>query len=729
MSDRFRQRSVDSATEQEIKHEQAVVDRIYSRLNAAAESARSLAEEGHARARLGNEGGLVERDAMVFQAARRLATLNGAHDGLVFGRLDMRDGSSQYIGRVGLRDANREVLLIDWRAPAAAVFYQATAAAPDGVVRRRVLQSRGDQVVGLEDDLLDPSAAPPDMVVVGEGSLIAELTRSRDRSMHSIVATIQAEQDTAIRASSTGVTTITGGPGTGKTVVALHRAAYLLYTDRRRYEGGGVLVVGPNPVFMRYIERVLPSLGETSVSLRALGEVVDGISAARHDEPDVAAIKGSARMPHVLTRTVRGPAPHAPDSFTIFYRDDVLTLDEQMLGQIRAELLASGQRRNRIAPKVPEELLSRLWGQVRGERAFARGYDAFAAELLSNRRFTDFARSWWPLVDAVDVLEWLADPARLARDASGQLTDAEIERLDATIQPHNPSVEDVPLLDELRHLLGEVADDETEVDPLADLYDETFPELGGGTHDRRRTTMQRPLRSIDDDAYAHVLVDEAQDLSPLQWRMLGRRGRHATWTIVSDLAQSAWPRRSEAQVAQDAALGDKDRRTFRLSTNYRNSREIFGLAADLARVALPEADLPAAVRSTGVSPRLRIVSPETLESHVVATTRFLSEEVEGTIGVVVPRAYKNAVDRWLGGPDSDRVLVLEALDTKGLEFDGAVVVEPDAIVAESPRGMATLYVVLTRATSRLEVVETSSTWRPAPWRSREVDLRGNDSSP
>ncbi|MEP6667115.1 MAG: helicase, partial [Nocardioidaceae bacterium] len=189
MSDRRREHGTDQSVEQEIKHEQSVVDRIYTRLEAATLSAKALAADGHARARVGNEGGLVERDAIVFQASRRLAMLNAAHDGLVFGRLDMLSDAQRYIGRLGLRDADREVLLIDWRAPAASVFYQATAKDPLGVVRRRVLQSSGDKVVGLDDDLLDAENASDDLVLVGEGALIASLTRSRDRSMHSVVAT------------------------------------------------------------------------------------------------------------------------------------------------------------------------------------------------------------------------------------------------------------------------------------------------------------------------------------------------------------------------------------------------------------------------------------------------------------------------------------------------------------------------------------------------------------
>lgn len=708
------------AVEQEIKHEQAVVDRVYARLEAAAESAKSLASEGHARARLGHEGGLVERDAMVFQAARRLAMLDAAHDGLVFGRLDMSGGELRYIGRLGLRDADREVLLIDWRAPAASVFYQATAQDPAGVVRRRVVQSNADRVVGVEDDLLDADNAPDDLVVVGEGALLASLSRSRDRIMHSVVATIQKEQDDAIRAPQRGVTTISGGPGTGKTVVALHRAAYLLYTDRRRFEGGGVLVVGPNAVFMSYIERVLPSLGETSVSLRALGEVVDGISAARHDVPDIAAIKGSGRMRGVIARTAKGPVPGAPTDFRVFYRDDVLTLNAQQLSGIRRSLLSSGQRRNKLAPKVPEELIDRLWRQVRGSRALERGKAEFAHTMWGSRQFTDFARDWWPVVDAVDVLAWWNDRERLAADAQGALTAPEVDELVESLATADFAIEDVPLLDELRYLLGEPPETDPEYDPLEDLYDDLVPELS--TMDQLRdedagpSTVRpgaRPTGSIEDDGFAHVLVDEAQDLSPMQWRMLARRGGRASWTIVGDAAQSSWPGcPDEAAAARVEALGGKDQNFFRLSTNYRNSAEIFDLAADLARTKIPGADLPVAVRRTGVEPRLVEVPPAQLGQRVREAADRLATGLAGTVGVVVPVGWSSRVDGWLGERDSKRVPVLEALDTKGLEFDGIVIVEADQIVAESEAGLRLLYVVLTRATQELDIIGTSTSWRP-----------------
>ncbi len=698
--------------EQEIKHEQSVVDRVYSRLEAAADAAHALAADGHARARLGNEGGLVERDAIVFQAARRLAMIDAARDGLVFGRLDMRDTQPRYIGRLGLRDEQREVMLVDWRAPAAAVFYQATPKEPSGVIRRRVLQSVGERVVGLHDDLLDAEAAG-DVVVVGEGALMAALARSRDRSMHSVVATIQKEQDEAIRAPQRGVTSIVGGPGTGKTVVALHRAAYLLYTDRRRYESGGVLVVGPNPVFMSYIDQVLPTLGETSVSLRAIGEVVDGVHATRHDRPSVAAVKGSARMRALLSRAARGPVPGAPTSFRIFYRDDVLTLSAGRLQAIRRSLLSSGQRRNRLVRAAPDELLAALWEQVGGQRALERGSDEFAQTLLGLREFTDFATKWWPAVDAVDVLGWLADRERLASDAGSLLSPTEVDDLVESLGSGDLTVEDVPLVDELRYLLGEVPAPELGEDPLADLIDDEAPELS--TRDQwfpgDRST-ERPTGSIEDDGYAHVLVDEAQDLSPMQWRMLGRRGRHASWTIVGDAAQSSWQLPHEAAAARAEAMGAKPEHVFRLSTNYRNSAEIFALAADLARAAIPDADLPVAVRRTGVEPRIREAEHTELATAVREATSDVMNVVEGTVGVVVPDGWRDRVERWLGNRDVVRVPVLEALDTKGLEFDAVVVVEPDLIAAASEAGLRTLYVVLTRATQQLDVVGTSHRWRP-----------------
>ncbi len=695
---------LDSTLAREIAGEQAFVDVVYRRLDEAAEQAKALAVEGHGRGRLGHEGGLVERDAMVYQAARRIATLDAAHEGLVFGRLDLVDGDTRYIGRIGLRDAEREVLLVDWRAPAASVFYQATAQEPAGVVRRRVLHCKGQTVETIEDELLDPDVAPEGLAVVGEGALLAQISRARDAHMHSVVATIQKEQDEAIRAPSRGVTTISGGPGTGKTVVALHRAAYLLYVDRRRFESGGVLVVGPSGVFMRYIDRVLPSLGETSVTLRSLGEVVDGVSATRHDRADVAAIKGSARMRRMLTRVVRSVPPEAPTEFRWFYRDNVLRLDEPTLRRIRRQVL-SGHKHNRARARAEHALIDALWPQVTGGRGLEDGPDDFARRVSGEREFEAFVDAWWPALDAVEVWGWLHDADRLRRYAEGVLECSEVELLAATWSVlDDPTTEDVPLIDELRYLLGDL------------------PEESGsdGTDGQPRQLMSferddaalRSTRRTEDDMYAHLLVDEAQDLSPMQWRMLGRRGRYASWTVVGDPAQSAWPYPAESARARAEALRDKPEHAFRLSTNYRNSAEVFELAARVARVAVESPDLPEAVRRTGVDPEHRpVAEPAGLREAVIAAVRDVTAAVEGTVTVVTPVAQRTEVADWLASdPVGRRVSVLDGLASKGLEFDGVVVVEPTEITAESESGWRTLYVVLTRATQRLVTISTDDTW-------------------
>ena len=385
--------------------------------------------------------------------------------------------------------------------------------------------------------------------MVGEGALMAQLSRARDRSMHSIVATIQAEQDKAIRAPGRGVVSISGGPGTGKTVVALHRAAYLLYSDRRRYESGGVLIVGPSGVFMRYIERVLPSLGETAVALRSLGEVVDGVKGTRHDDPAVADVKGAARMAELMRRTARpGGARRAP-RVPVFYRDDTIVLTGRDLSALRRQLL-SGGKRNRQLPRVFSALVDAMWRQVRGERGRDRGREEFVDTMMGNADFVEFARAWWPALDATDVLGWLRDPDLLARVGEGVVSQEDIALLSkswsgAGDRARDYSVEDVALLDELRYQLGDVPeshehDRDHEPDPLAHLVDEGRPEVTTAS-DREYATGPRTSVRTEDDGYAHVLVDEAQDLTPMQWRMVGRRGRAASWTIVGDPAQSSWP--------------------------------------------------------------------------------------------------------------------------------------------------------------------------------------------
>ncbi len=677
----------------EIAVEQRHVDRVYGRVAELRDEAKAMRAAGYRRGHERHPGALFERDVMVYQASRMLRELETEHEGLVFGRLDRADGQVHYIGRLGVRDQDYEPLVIDWRAPVAAPFYQATAEDPMDVVRRRNIRCFAGRVTAVDDDLLMPQAAPPTMPVVGEGSLMADLARARGPRMRDIVATIQREQDEAVRAPSSGVTEITGGPGTGKTAVALHRAAFLLYRDRRRLSGG-VLVVGPSPVFMTYISRVLPSLGEDTVELQALGELVDGVVASRLDPAPVAVVKGSARMRRVLRAAARDIPPGSPTELRMAYRGQVLRLDAEALGATRKRVYRGRVLPNNARREAAAELLEQLWrvarsdayGSPTGEGAtdeLAPDRAELVAELGDRSEFDAFLAAWWPVRTPAGVLAGLADRDLLATAAREVLTNTEVDALASSWAGPEAgpdagwSVADVALLDELRVLLGE---------PGARREREHF--------------------------YGHLVVDEAQDLSPMQWRMLGRRGRYASWTIVGDPVQSCWPDTVEAATARDGALGRvKARRRFVLRTNYRNSKEIFELAATVVAGQADPGDLPTAVRSTGQLPVQRRVNASELPTAVRSAAMQLLAEVDGTMGVIAAMDRRDEVAGWLAETLADpRLRVLGSIEAKGLEFDAVVLVEPAELLAESSTGRRALYVALTRATQQLTVLHTTEDW-------------------
>ena len=665
---------------------------------------------GYQLARTGTHGSLVERDAMVFHAARRRRILDAEHEGLVFGRLDLHSGETRYVGRIGLRDDEARALVIDWRAPAAAAFYRATPVDPMDVIRRRLIQSSGDRVTGVEDDLLDPDAAPPDMRIVGDGALVATLARTTGTGMRDIVATIQKEQDEAIRSPALGVTVVRGGPGTGKTAVALHRAAYLLYSDRQRFAGGGVLVVGPSPVFVTYIARVLPSLGEDEVTLAALGSLVVGVAATRHDPDAAATIKGSLRMARVLARAARDDPPGAPDELRLLYRGTLLRLTGRDLAEVRHTVLAGGAKRNAVRPKAAGHLLDALCRQAVEllGKAAVPAREEFAADVAERREFIRFMSAWWPRLRPLDVLGWLADPARARRYGIGMLSGAEADTLAASLAGPDPSVADVALLDELDELLGTPpAPARRTADPFTMRGVREVTTFADRMAAGRAVAVERPA---DYREYAHIVVDEAQDVSPMQWRMIGRRGSYASWTVVGDPAQSAWAGDpAETAKARDEALGARRRSEHVLTTNYRNSAEIFAVAADVVRRADPDIELPVAVRRTGVAPR-HVVTPDPAAA-VRAEAAGLLGTVEGTVGVIASQATRDEVAGWLADLADPRLQVVTSLEAKGMEYDGVLVVEPAAIRDESPAGRRTLYVALSRATQRLTTVGTEESWR------------------
>jgi DNA helicase IV len=750
--------------EREIRDEQRHLDTVYERLTEKIHEAEYLMADAARGVQVGTPGALAERDAQVFRAGAHLARLNNEFEDFLFGRIDLlagKDGErgpdgaftsvepaddavreeadgtgvaeiaeTLHIGRIGVLDAEYVPLVIDWRAPAAAPFYRATPVAPGRVVRRRVIRSKGRRVLGVEDDLLRPELRAlrdgAELPVIGDGALMAALGRTRGHRMTDIVASIQAEQDEVIRAPAASVTEVTGGPGTGKTAVALHRAAYLLYQDRRRY-AGGILVVSPTPLLVSYTEGVLPSLGEEGqVAIRALGSLVDGAEADSYDDPATARIKGSAVMQRVLQRAARGlldgPGTPGPLRVVVFGRRVELTAED--LERVRQQTLSGTAPVNLLRPRARRLLLDALWESSDAHRRFhelslaAQTREAFNEDVATEDTFQDFLDAWWPEITPLQVLAAMADEQRLTPWARRLLRPRDVRRLARSLRRINPaggglSAHDVALLDELRVLLGTPARPAgpREAGPLDQLtgLDEltTYTERLAG----RREAVERDRERAD---YAHIIVDEAQDLTPMQWRMVGRRGRQATWTIVGDPAQSSWPAPEEAAVEKDAALGARHRRRFELTVNYRNPAEIARVADAVLARAMPGAKPPRAVRETGVTPRFVTVAPggAALVETVRAEADRLLAEVPGTVGVVVAMGRRAEAAGWLAGA-GERLVVLGSLEAKGLEYDATLVVSPAEIAEESPAGTRVLYVALTRATQRLTVLATPGD-RPDP---------------
>ncbi|MFC5906667.1 HelD family protein [Streptacidiphilus monticola] len=737
----------ESIREREIGIEQAHLDQVYARLNEKLAEAEFLLDEASQKWQAGTPGAYAERDAQVSAAGRHLIRLTNEYEDFLFGRIDLQapdapeeDGipsqtpldpddptiaETLYIGRLGVLDAEYGPLVIDWRAPAAAPFYRATPVQPGRVLRRRVIRSRRRRVLGVEDDLLRPDLEPTldgePVAVVGDGALMATLGRARSHTMRDIVSSIQHEQDVVIRAQAAGATLVTGGPGTGKTAVALHRAAYLLYHDRRKY-AGGILVVSPTPLLVSYTEGVLPSLGEEGqVAIRAIGNLVEGVEAERYDSPEVVRIKGSARMVALLRRAARAALDRrdTPTELRVSAMGEVLTLDQHALRELRRTALNGTTPLNLLKPRARRLLLDALWSRLlRGRPApvdryereeLQRQRESFDEYLSDDDRFLSFLDAWWPLLTPRQVLGTLRDPRRLSRQARGALSGQEVRLLADSWQHLGPrgegalSAHDAALLDELQTLLGEPPRARSrEVDP-AELLTGLDEVTTYGDRIRRDQEAREAARRERSD-YAHVIVDEAQDLTPMQWRMVGRRARNATWTIVGDPAQSSWIDPAEAAAAMDETLGGKPRRRFTLTTNYRNPAEIAEVAARVLAQAAPGTEAPKAVRATGVVPRFTAVAAEErMGAAARAEVERLLAEVDGTVGIVVPMDRRDEAARWIAGL-GDRAVALGSLEAKGLEYDATVVADPSGIAGESEAGLRVLYVALTRATQRLTVL-------------------------
>ncbi|KUL53993.1 MULTISPECIES: HelD family protein [unclassified Streptomyces] len=768
--------------DREIGVEQHHLDQVYRRLEEKIHEAEFLMDDAAKRGQVGTPGALAERDAQVFRAGVHLNRLNNEFEDFLFGRIDLLQGKdgkkgpdgaytavepaegairedetgkhadiaeTLHIGRIGVLDSDYSPLVIDWRAPAAAPFYRSTPVDPGRVVRRRVIRSKGRRVLGVEDDLMRPEITArlggEELPVIGDGALMAALGQARSHSMRDIVASIQAEQDKVIRAPAASVTYVEGGPGTGKTAVALHRAAFLLYQDRRRY-AGGILIVSPTPLLVAYTEGVLPSLGEEGqVAIRAVGSLVDGAEATVYDSPAVARVKGSSRMLKVLRKAARGaleqgPAPQGdrrprtavdeqltfgepepeaggeagdeatrttPTRLRVVAFGRRLELEAADLDRVRRAALGGAAPVNLLRPRARKLLLDALWAQsgAAGRHSdpelAAELRSSFDDDITSEDDFIRFLDAWWPELTPRAVLAAMGDERRLGRWARRVLNPGEVRKVARSLRREGLSVHDVALLDELQAILGTPhrPRKKRDLDPLDLLTG--LEELMPQREESRRERAER--LAAERTEYAHVIVDEAQDLTPMQWRMVGRRGRHATWTVVGDPAQSSWSDPDEAAEARDEALGTRPRRRFTLTVNYRNPSEIAELAAKVLALAMPGAESPSAVRSTGVEPRFAVVRDGDLAATAREEAARLLDRVDGTVGVVVAMNRREQAARWLDGL-GDRVVALGSLEAKGLEYDATLVVSPAEIADESPAGLRVLYVALTRATQQLTVV-------------------------
>lgn len=699
--------------EDELRSERSYVAGLYARLDAE----RARARSGYTAALRGNGGTPMERDVEVRTLAREVKRLDVADNGLCFGRLDALSGERSYIGRIGLFDAQNEYepLLLDWRAPAARAFYVATAASPENMRRRRQFHTRGRRVVDFTDEVL----GRPGGAERGDAALLAAVDAPRGEGMRDIVATIQAEQDEIIRLDHPGVLVIEGGPGTGKTVVALHRVAYLLYTQRERMERHGVLVVGPNPAFLNHIGRVLPSLGETNVVFTTTGDLVPGLHVTAEDDPDAARHKGSLRILDVLAAAVadRQRVPEHP--LPIELSDVTVRIDAETAEWGREEARASGLPHNEaravfteiVTWVLTERAIARIgrgWLTRDDREAWENLRSDLRAELADNDRFTAALDELWPILTPETLLaELYESPERLA--AAGADPALLRRRGDAW------TVSDVPLLDELVDLLGRVKrDDDAEREQQAqaeyaagvldilvgredmmDDEDHLFAQDLLYAEDLADRFLERDSRELAERAaadrdwtYRHVVVDEAQELSEMDWRVLMRRCPGRSFTIVGDLAQ----RRSAAGATSWGAMLDRyvpGRWVYRsLTVNYRTPAEIMTVAAELLATFAPGVQPPESVRACGVRPWSRQVAADEMG---FAIDEFVCDEAsrEGTSVVIGPPDVPGAV---------------AAAETKGLEYDAVLVVEPERILADGPRGAAELYVALTRATQRLGVL-------------------------
>jgi DNA helicase IV len=696
---RFSEGADDDVTtvDPELEAEQTYIDHAYEALEASRQAASrmsSMVEVG----RGGTEQARYERDVIWDTMLARLAQLDLGDAALCFGRIDREGDVDQpeddtfYIGRIAVSDETQEPLVVDWRAPVAEPFYRATGREPMGLVRRRHFATRGRTLLGIEDELfgravdaLDIEHGAHGVELTGQGALMAALETARTGRLGDIVGTIQAEQDVIIRSPLPGVVVVQGGPGTGKTVVALHRAAYLLYTHRFPLEGQGVLVVGPNRLFLSYIEQVLPSLGEAGVELAVMADLIDDVRVLGSDRGLEARTKGDLRMVQVLRQAVRDRGRPLRHDLEIGFGLQTLRLaaDEtaQIVRQARRRFRTHNAGRRYVEAEFFAALARSGWSDPDPQAV----RDRLRRELPIRQAL----ESMWPVLTPAQLLnDLLGSRALLQLAGRDRLSADEIESLhqprEAVADDVVWKTDDVPLLDEARALLG-----------------------------------PRPRHKEDEDprTYGHLVIDEAQDLSPMQLRLLDRRSLNGSMTIVGDIAQAtgAWAHADWDDVLAHLPTKRGPRRE-ELTVGYRIPSAIMEPAKLVLAAAAPGLRPPVAVREGGDPPSyVRAAAGRLLDEVVDVVRTELATIGSGNLAVICPQSLHETVSGALDRVGIDHGYALrDGLDhqttvvpvgwVKGLELDASIVVEPAAIVDEEPQGMRSLYVALTRATKRLSLV-------------------------
>ncbi|HUP85185.1 MAG TPA: UvrD-helicase domain-containing protein [Acidimicrobiales bacterium] len=664
----------------DLASEQASIDRAYNCLRFMRERAIHLKSLGYQGGNLHADVGVTPEMAAADDARkqRRVDSLAEPTTALCFGRID-RGEDRFYIGRRHVEDEHGEPVVTDWRAPAAVGFYRATVADRMGLrLRRRFVVERRELLDIFEEHLENPESDVAGSYV--PDPLLAEIGRTRTRTMRDIVSTIQAEQDRIIRAPLDACTIVQGGPGTGKTAVGLHRVAYLLYNHREDLERSRVLIVGPNRIFFRYISQVLPSLGETAaVQLTIEGLTSGGYWVRGLDSPALAALRGDRRMALIIQNAARDRIAAEPPDIQVTTSHGTVALPSSATAGIVKRALDASRPLNDARSNVRDQLIDLAWrGYLRKPGSDHTAWGTFTDQLRSNKDFKRALDRLWPALSAPDLVRKLFGNRRLLERASvGILTNDERALLgrkpSARLQQEQWTTADLALLDEANAAL-------------------------------HRTTHQ----------YGHIVVDEAQDLSDMQLRVIARRARSGSMTVLGDLAQASAPAAQANWGSATAVLGAPNTRFEELTVGYRVPAPILEYANRLLASAAPDVTPTRSARAHGTPPRLVPTTAAQLAETVVGEAVQLANTWTST-AIVAPAEVQTPIVEAMTAAGIDftdgtriselgeHLTLLAPATTKGLEFDAVIAVEP-ARIAEIDRGLRLLYIVLTRAVQELVIV-------------------------